>query len=216
MADGSVAEAPTARQAKRWEFLREAFAVGRADPPDPRETFEAYILPHLDTLYRAAVRLSGQVTDAEDLVQETCLKAFTAIGQLRDVSGAKPWLFKILRTTYLRRWGEDPYRRHVLNVRDMESALADFREILYDRYENNSAYARLVGTEIRAAIAALPLPYREAVVLADVAKFSYREVGRILEVPLGTVMSRLYRGRRMLRATLRDYARPDAPRQREP
>ena len=190
--------------------------MGRSDPEDPRGTFEAHVLPHLDALYRVAVRLTGQGADAEDLVQETCLRAFAAIGQLRDVGSTKAWLFKILRTTYLRRWGEDPYRRNVSSVADLESALADTREILYDHYENDPAYARLVGAEIRAAVAALPLPYREAVVLVDVAKFSYRDVGRILEIPLGTVMSRLYRARRMLRAALRDYARAGRPRETEP
>lgn len=188
----------------------------RRDSCDLREQFEAYVLPHLDVLYRAAVRLAGQAADAEDLVQETCLKAFEAIGQLREVGSTKAWLFKILRTTYLRRWGEDPYRRNVSSVADLEAALTDFREVLYDHYENDPAYARLVGSEIRAAIAVLPLPYREAVVLVDVANFSYREVARIVAVPLGTVMSRLYRGRRMLRASLRDYARARTPREGEP
>lgn len=183
----------------------------RTDSRDAREKFEAHVLPHLDTLYRAAVRLAGQVPDAEDLVQETCLKAFAAIGQLRDVSSSKAWLFKILRTTYLRRWGKDPYQRYVVNLSDLESASAAFREVVYDRYENDTAYARLVRSEIRRAIAALPFPYREAIVLAHVAGFSYREMVRILDVPLGTVMSRLYRGRRMLRASLREYARVQPP-----
>ncbi len=178
---------------------------------DPRERFDAYVLPCLDVLYRAAVRLAGQRADAEDLVQETCLRAFGAIGQLADVGSCKAWLFRILRTTYLRRWGEDPYRRHVLNLADLEPALADLREVAYDRYENDAAYARLVGGDIRRAIAGLPLPYREAIVLAHVAGFSYREMARILDIPLGTVMSRLYRGRRMLRVSLREYARMQPP-----
>lgn len=185
--------------------------MGRTDSLDPRERFETHVLPHLDTLYRAALRLTGQVADAEDLVQETCLRAFAAIGQLRDASSSKAWLFKILRTTYLRRWGEDPYRQNALSLADMESALVDLREVAYDRYENDTAYARLAGADIRRAIAALPLPYREAIVLAHGAGFSYREMARILDIPLGTVMSRLYRGRRMLRASLREYARVQPP-----
>lgn len=195
------------------DAVGDEFAMGGSDPGDLRGTFESQVLPHLDALYRAAVRLAGRAADAEDLVQETCLKAFEAIGQLREVGSTKAWLFKILRTTYLRRWGEDPYRRNVSSVADLEAALADFREVLYDHYENDPAYARLVGSDIRAAMVALPLPYREALVLVDIAKFSYREAARILGVPLGTVMSRLYRGRRMLRATLRDYAPARAPRE---
>lgn len=181
---------------------------------DAHKRFETYILPYLDLLYRAAVRLAGQKADAEDLVQETCLKAFAAIDQLRNVESCKAWLFKILRSTYLRQWGEDPYRERVVGVEDLESTLTDMTEVLQDPYESDPLYAHLVRVEIRKAISALPLPYREAVVLADVVRFTYREMSQILEIPLGTVMSRLYRGRRMLRAALRDYARPGRVKQR--
>lgn len=180
--------------------------MGCGTVEDRQKKFEVYVLPHLDMLYRAAVRLAGQKADAEDLVQESCLRAFVAIDRLRDVESCKAWLFKILRSTYLRRWGEDPYRERVVGVENLETTLADMKEVLHDPYEIDPPYAHVVGLEIRRAISALPLPFREAVVLADVARFSYRELARILEVPLGTVMSRLYRGRRMLRATLRDYA----------
>lgn len=173
---------------------------------EPYKRFEAYVLPYFDLLYRAALRLAGQKADAEDLVQETCLRAFAAIDQLRNVESCKAWLFKILRSTYLRQWGEDPYRTRVIAVEDLESTLADMMEVLHDPYESDPPYVHLVGVDIRKAVLALPLPYREAVVLADVAGFSYREMAQILGVALGTVMSRLYRGRRMLRAALRDYA----------
>lgn len=175
------------------------------------ERFKAYALPNLDLLYRAAARLVEQKTDAEDLVQETCLRAFTAIDRLRDVNSSKTWLFKILRSVYLRRWVEDPYRARVTGVEDLETTLADFREAHHEPYETDPQYIHLVRVEIRKAISALSLPYREAVVLADVAGFTYREMAEILEVPLGTVMSRLYRGRRMLRAALRDYASKAPP-----
>lgn len=180
--------------------------MGRETVEDPHKRFEAYILPYLDLLYRAALRLAGQKAEAEDLVQESCLRAFAAIDQLRDVESSKAWLFKILRSTYLRKWGEDPYRAKVMGVEELESVLEDFRQTLYDPYESDPLYGHVVGVEIRQAISALPLPYREAVILADVARFTYREIAQILEVPLGTVMSRLYRGRRMLRVALRDYA----------
>jgi len=173
---------------------------------DPHKRFEAYVLPYLDVLYRAAVRLAGQKADAEDLVQESCLRAFGAIDQLRNVESCKAWLFKILRSTYIRQWREDPYRGRVVGVEDLESTLTDMAEVLQDPYESDPLYVHVVGVEVRKAISTLPLPYREAIVLADVARFTYREMARILEVPLGTVMSRLYRGRRMLRAALGDYA----------
>lgn len=177
---------------------------------EAHKRFEAYVLPHLDLLYRAAVRLAGQEADAEDLVQESCLRAFAAMDQLRNVESCKAWLFKILRSTYLRQWAEDPYRKRVVGVEDLESTLADFKETLHDPYDSDPLLTHLVSVEIRKAISTLPLPYRETVVLADVAGLAYREMAQILNVPLGTVMSRLYRGRRMLRAALRDYARKGA------
>ena len=181
--------------------------MGHGTVEDPHKRFETYVLPYLDLLYRAAIRLAGQEADAEDLVQESCLRAFAAIDQLRDVESCRAWLFKILRSTYLRQWGEDPYRQRVVRIEDLESTLADMNDVLQDPYESDPPYVHFVGVEVRKAISALPLPYREAVVLADVVRFTYREMSQILEIPSGTVMSRLYRGRRMLRAALRDYAR---------
>lgn len=183
----------------------------RGREEDPKARFEACVLPHLDALYRAALRLLGRASEAEDLVQETCLKAFRAIDQLRNASSCKAWLFKILRTTYLRQWGEDPHRRGALSLEDLEPALLESREILRDHYEGEEVYHRLVGADIKKAILALPPAYREAVVLKDIAGCSYKEISEILEVPLGTVMSRLSRGRRMLRVSLREYARMRSP-----
>ena len=172
---------------------------------DRRKKFDVHVLPYLDILYRAAVRLVGQKADAEDLVQESCLRAFAGIDRLRNVESCKAWLFTIMRSTYLRRWGEDPYRARVVGVENLEATLRDMREVLHDTYESDPPYLHVVGLEIQSAIYALPITFREAVVLADVARLSYREMARVLEIPLGTVMSRLYRGRRMLRATLSDY-----------
>jgi RNA polymerase sigma-70 factor (ECF subfamily) len=156
---------------------------------DPHKRFQACVLPYLDLLYRAALRLAGQKADAEDLVQESCLRAFAAIDQLRDVENSKAWLFRILRTTYLRKWEGDPYRKRIVGAEDLELTLSDFRETLRDPYESDPLYVHVVGVEVRKAISALPLPYREAVVLADVAKFTYREMAQILEVPSGTMMA---------------------------
>lgn len=178
---------------------------------DPRARFEAYVLPHLDALYRAARRLVGEASEAEDLVQETCLRAFRAIDQLRNVGSCKAWLFKILRTTYLREWGEDPYRMKSGSLDDLEPGLSDSGEILGDHYESAEVYQHLMGTDVRKAILALPPTYREVVILADIAECSYREMSQILEVPLGTVMSRLARGRRLLRESLQEYARTKRP-----
>lgn len=182
----------------------------------PREKFLAYVLPHLDTLYRCAVRLTGSGPDAEDLVQETCLRAFAGVDKLRDTGACKAWLFTIMHRTHRRCWMEDPYHRSVRSVEDLEAVAVDVREALYDYYEHDPVYENLVRDEIRQALRALPIPYREAVILAHIAQLSYREMAHVLRVPVGTVMSRLYRGRRLLQASLRHYARERAREQGEP
>lgn len=182
----------------------------------PREKFLAYILPHLDTVYRGAVRLTGSRADAEDLVQETCLRAFAAIDKLRDPDASRAWLFTIMHRIYRRSWRKNPDRRAVPSVEDLEAAFVDFREVLYDHYEQDPGYGRLMRNEVRQAIAALPFVYREVVILAHIGQCSYREMARILGVPVGTIMSRLNRGRRMLRASLREYAREQPPAQGQP
>jgi RNA polymerase sigma-70 factor (ECF subfamily) len=156
--------------------------------------FEEQVLLHLDALYRAALRLTGNTTEAEDLVQETCLRAFQAFGQLKNPQAARAWVFAILRSVFLRQAGRrscQPFRR----------SLEDLDRGLLGAGDASPAQQTLLQ-EIRRATLKLPVPYREALVLAHVGGFSYREMAQILEVPLGTVMSRLFRARRMVRAFL--------------
>jgi RNA polymerase sigma-70 factor, ECF subfamily len=158
--------------------------------------FEEQILPHLPDLYRAARRLVGRAHDAEDLVQETCLRAFGSLDQLRHPEAAKAWVFTVLRSAFLRdaaRW--DPTRR------------SDGGEDASDEERLAAASAPpwqgALIEEARLATQRLPVAFREVVVLAHVGGFSYREMAGILGVPIGTVMSRLFRARRLLRSALR-------------
>jgi RNA polymerase sigma-70 factor, ECF subfamily len=164
--------------------------------------FEKHVLVHLNDLYRAALRLTGQATDAEDLVQETCLRAFKALDQLKQISAAKVWVFAILRSTFLRQVERTPARGALVSLEDIEGSLLNPSEALRDAYESFVPMRQTLVQETRHAILKLPLPYREAVILAHIGGFSYREMAQILAVPVGTVMSRLFRGRRMLRAYL--------------
>jgi RNA polymerase sigma-70 factor (ECF subfamily) len=164
--------------------------------------FERYALVHIHDLYRAALRLTGRATDAEDLVQETCLRAFKALDQLRHPSAAKVWLFSVLRSTFLRQIERAPARGTLISLDDIEGAQLTPSEALRDAYESFLPLRETLLQETRDAIRSLPLPYREAVILAHIGGFSYREMAQILAVPAGTVMSRLFRGRRMLRAYL--------------
>lgn len=160
--------------------------------------FEVQILPHLPDLYRAARRLVRSTSDAEDLVQETCLKAFGAIDQLRNPDAAKAWLFTVLRSVFLRhaaRW--DPIRPAASDGED--SPLADSA---HHAALSRSPWQGALIEEARLATLRLPLAFREVIVLAHVGGFSYREMASIVGVPVGTVMSRLSRGRKLLRQAL--------------
>lgn len=171
------------------------------------QRFETQVLPHLDDLYRAALRLTGKVPDAEDLVQETCLRAFQALDRLKHPEAARAWVFSILRSVFLRQAERRSAQPARVSLEDLDG-LALTTDALRDLHERASPPREALLQKVRQATLKLPLPYREAVVLAHIGGFSYREMAHILEVPLGTVMSRLFRARRMLRAALRDPVRP--------
>ncbi|MBI3824850.1 MAG: sigma-70 family RNA polymerase sigma factor [Candidatus Rokubacteria bacterium] len=174
--------------------------------PDERSEkvlrFEEHVLAYLSDIYRAALRLTGQAADAEDLVQETCLRAFRSLEQLRNPGAARAWLFAILRSVFLRQVEREPRGRARLSLDDIDGSLLTASEVLHDAYERVLPPEQLLRQEARQAILRLPLPYREAIILAHIGGFSYREIARLLAIPTGTVMSRLFRGRRLLRTYL--------------
>ncbi len=172
------------------------------------QRFEREILVHFTALYRAALRLTGQVSDAEDLVQETCLRAFKCLDQLRHPAAAKVWAFSILRSIYLRQEERQSVRGAQVSLDDITASLLTPSEVVQDAYESFLPPEQTLRREIREAMLKLPLIYREVLVLAHMAGFSYRELAQILGLPVGTVMSRLFRGRRMLRTCLRENRNP--------
>jgi len=179
--------------------------IGGVNPSTPRvQRFEAQILVHMTDLYRAALRLTGHVSDAEDLVQETCLQAFRFLDQLREPRAAKVWVFSILRSVFLRYADRQSSERALLSLDDVDASVLSAVEVLHESYEGLLPLGPTIHQEVRATILKLPLPYREAITLAHIGGFSYKEIAQILNLPMGTVMSRLFRGRRMLRACLRE------------
>lgn len=178
------------------------------DTPDKVERFEKQILVYLDELYRAAVRLSNQFCDAEDLVQETCLRAFKSLDQLRHPAAAKVWLFSILRSVYLRQEERRLSSGVAVSLDDIAASFLSRGEAPQECDRRFVPPQQVRREEIREALLKLPVVYREAVVLAHVVGCSYREMAQILGLPVGTVMSRLFRGRRMLRTFLRDSPSP--------
>jgi len=174
-----------------------------------REEFEALALVHLNPLYSAALRLTKNERDAEDLVQDTCMRAFRFFDKFERGTNIKAWLFKILTNTFINR-----YRRKVKERTVVEGVE---REAVHERFVSRDAtdfaanpeqyfFDRLLSDDVLRAIDSLPIDFRLVVILADLQEFSYKEIAEILECPVGTVMSRLFRGRKLLQKTLREYA----------
>jgi RNA polymerase sigma-70 factor (ECF subfamily) len=170
-----------------------------------RERFEDEVLPLLDRLYAAALRYTRNPTDAEDLVQETVVKAFRSFHQYEQGTNLKAWLYRVLHTTFLsmqRARGRRPLEATLEDVEGMGDAERAFSGSGVGASAESEALAAIGSDEIRDALAGLPAPFRLAVYLADVEGFAYRDIAEIMGTPVGTVMSRLHRGRTALRAAL--------------
>ena len=171
---------------------------------EKRASFEREALVHLDALHRVALRLTGQPADADDLVQETMLKAYRAWDQYEPGTNAKGWLLTILRHAFINEYRRRTRRPETVDV-DAIEPFAVFPEV-QDEDPQGRFFERIVDDEVLRAIDELPEAFRETVVLSDVEGLSYQEVAQVLEVPIGTVKSRLFRARQMLQAKLYDYA----------
>ena len=171
--------------------------------------FEEEALPHLDAVYRFALRLSGSEAAAEDLVQETFLRAFRAWDQYTPGTQCKSWLFTICRNVFLRQ--RDRGKRHDEIVeehasREGPSPVNPVWTAAQGVDPEGSFFASIVDDEVLRAIDDLPEEYRTAVVLSDLEGLPYNEIAELMDVPVGTVKSRLFRGRRQLQKVLYDYA----------
>jgi RNA polymerase sigma-70 factor (ECF subfamily) len=176
-----------------------------------RSEFEAVALPHLTALYGAAFRLTRNPRDAEDLVQDALLRAYRFWGTFERGSNCKAWLFKILTNTFINGYQRNRRGREVLNAAVAEQAAVDgvliHESASSQRSPEQQLLDRTISEDVQRALAAVPPDFRTAVVLCDVEGFSYTEIAEIMECPVGTVKSRLHRGRRILREALGDFAR---------
>ncbi len=181
---------------------RAATASTPARSHGDRERFEREAVPQLDFLYRVAIRLAREPSLAEDLVQETMLKALRAWHQFEPGTNVRAWLARILRNAFVSDYrrttrAPEPLSLEVLDALAASGAEDDPETAFFDR---------LVDDEVVAAIDALPLAYREPLVLSDVEDLKYSEIAAIMDLPLGTVKSRIFRARRLLRDRLHAYA----------
>jgi RNA polymerase sigma-70 factor (ECF subfamily) len=175
------------------------------------EFFERDVMQHLDALYRTALRMTRNPQDAEDLVQETMLRAFRFLDRFERGTNLRAWLFKILTNTYINRYRKTSSEPRVDSLDDSEE-FALYHHLDTDAASRGGSVEaqvldRFAENDIKAAIEALPPQYRMTVLLADVEGFSYNDIAEITNVKKGTVMSRLFRGRRLLQKALVDQAR---------
>ena len=189
----------------------EVAVVDRAteSPAQKKARFERDALQYTNQLYAAAMRYTKNPQDAQDLVQDTYAKAFVAFHQFEPGTNLKAWLYRILTTTFINTYRKDQRRPQI-----SDGELEDWQ--IYDAASHTSDQGRsaedvaldgIVDVDVKAALAAMPEDFRMAVYLADVEGFSYKEIADIVGVPSGTVMSRLHRGRKLLRSSLAEYAK---------
>ena len=171
--------------------------------------FEQTALVYLDELYASALRYAKNEKDAEDLVQETFLKAFTNFHRFEEGTNCRAWLFTILTNTFINKFRRKKKEREILHADDLRPIRQNFHNVeaaeFYNDPERGMLNKRFSGS-VKDALEALPEEFRMVVILADLNDFSYKEIAHILDCPVGTVMSRLFRGRKLMRRQLVEIA----------
>ena len=176
---------------------------------DRRKEFEAMALPHVDALYATALRLCRNQGDAEDLVQDAMVKAYRFFDRFETGSNGRAWLFKVMVNLFYNRYRHDQRERRTMDDADVGEHHGRFMSdasVRALRDPEAELLDRMTRDDVARALDSLPADFRAVVVLSDLEGFLYREIAEILECPIGTVMSRLFRGRRLLREQLAQHA----------
>jgi RNA polymerase sigma-70 factor (ECF subfamily) len=179
--------------------------MGLRRPPSKTD-FEREVMPHLPALYGVALRMTKNEGDAEDIVQETVLRAYRFFDTFEAGTNCKAWLFRILTNTFCNRYREREREQEIMG--EVEASDANLGQFVATSPPDaeTALLGGMLSRDVERALAAVPSEFRLAVILADLEDFSYKEIADIMECPAGTVMSRLYRGRKLLQRLLHDYA----------
>lgn len=179
----------------------------RYSDAERHKVFNTEFVPHIDSMYNFAFRLTNDEDDANDLVQDTYMKAFRFINSFQQGTNAKAWLFRILKNSFI-----NDYRK-----KSKQPAKVDYQEVetTYNSESTDSETTTdlrtetvqdMIGDEVATALNSLPVDFRTVIILCDIEGFTYEEMAKILDIPIGTVRSRLHRARNLLKEKLRSYA----------
>lgn len=177
---------------------------------DIRKRFEKEAFVHLNELYGAGLRLTRNPGDAEDLVQETFMKAFSNFHQYKEGTNCRAWLFRILMNTFINGYRRRTKEREILKKKEVgiiRNELVSKEGFEWSSDPTKVSSKNALSHQVRSALDSLPEEFRTVVLLADLHDFAYKDIAQIMSTPIGTVMSRLFRGRRMLRKKLTTYAK---------
>ena len=183
-------------------------ADGKAEGVKKRKSFEAEALQHMEALYRTALRMTKNESDAEDLVQEAYVKAYRFWDRFEPGSNCRAWLFKIMTNIFINEYRSKTRSPMSVNVDELDDNFL-YGQLAVDQTTRNpeqELFSRIFDDDVKKAIESLPDDFRLVVVLAFLEGFSYQEIADIMDLQLGTVKSRLHRGRKLLQKALWDYA----------
>ena len=173
-----------------------------------QKEFEAEAVPHMDLLYNFALRTTGNPDDARDLLQETFLKAYRFWDKYEKGTNIRAWLFRIMKNSYINRYRKETREPGKVDYDDVENFYDSIRAESTDTNDlQEKLFGNILGDEVTQALQSLPEDFRTVVILADIEGLSYEEIAEFLNCPIGTVRSRLHRGRKMLQIQLYDYAK---------
>jgi RNA polymerase sigma-70 factor (ECF subfamily) len=173
-----------------------------------QKDFEEEIIPHLDAMYNFALRLTSDPSDAEDLVQDTIVKAFRFFDSYEKGTNAKAWLFRILKNSYINNYRKKSKKPSQVDYDEVSTFYETIRAERTDTSDlEDRMFRELIDDDISNALDELPEDFRTVVLLCDIEGFTYEEISNMLDVPIGTIRSRLHRGRNLLKSQLMEYAK---------